>query len=169
MPNWCSNCLELQGSPENIKDVEKVFHNMVNKEQATGDGQLPDWSNLKQDWFFNIYSDDFKQEQHESFVVQYETRWAPNVEIVIEIAKKHNLTFVLEYEESGNLIYGRYVYDGKELKDFYLSDEEHDLYEWDENYEVCTFEGEEWESDTEIKEIILERKIKANQFEIIAI
>jgi hypothetical protein len=167
MPNWCSNYLTFQGSEKDVKAVEQDFKLMHDKVKETGHGQLPEWSKFDQDWFFGIYSDDFGQVRHESFNVQYETRWAPNIEQVLEIAKKHNLTFELEYEESGMLIYGRYVYDGKELKDYYLTDEEHDLYEWDEKIEFCTFEGKEWESDTEIKEVLLERKIKANQFEIV--
>jgi hypothetical protein len=100
-------------------------------------------------------------------VFQYQTKWSPNIEIVQEIAEHYKVDFVQDYEEMGNLIYGQARYYHNEiLQDIYLEDEDFEQYEYDEETDCYHFEDKEFDSDSEILQILLERKIK-NQFKII--
>jgi len=59
----------------------------------------------------------------------------------------------------GNLVYGRAIFSEKLLTDIYLEDEDFEQYEFDEETDSYSFEGENYESDSEILETLLERKI----------
>lgn len=63
----------------------------------------------------------------------------------------------------GNLIYGKATYKNRKLTDIYLEDEDFEQYEYDEETDYYHFEGEAYESDCEILETLLERKITKNQ------
>ena len=69
------------------------------------------------------------------------------------------MNFVQDYEEMGNLVYGRVTFSDKALKDIYLEDEDFETYQFDEETDTYHFEGEAYESDCEILETLLERKI----------
>lgn len=95
-------------------------------------------------------------------VFQYQTKWSPNIEIVQEIAEHYKVDFVLDYEEMGNLIYGQVSYYNGTLQDIYLEDEDFEQYEYNEETDKYDFEGKIYNSETEILEILLERKISNN-------
>jgi hypothetical protein len=67
----------------------------------------------------------------------------------------------MDYDEAGNLVYGKIIADKYGSRDVWLTDEDFDKFDYDENKDCYIFEGEEWESDSEIKDILLERKLKA--------
>jgi hypothetical protein len=69
---------------------------------------------------------------------------------------------VQDYEEMGNLIYGQARYYKGILQDIYLEDEDFEQYEYDEETDNYLFEGETYNNDTEILEMLLERKINNN-------
>lgn len=71
----------------------------------------------------------------------------------------YKVNFVQDYEEMGNLIYGRATYRDGILSDIFLDDDDFEIYEQDEETDLYHFEGEEYESDYEILETLLERKI----------
>ena len=73
------------------------------------------------------------------------------------------MNFTQDYEEMGNLIYGRATFYDKLLTDIYLEDEDFEQYGFDEETDTYHFEGEIYESDYEILETLLERKIKNQQ------
>ena len=105
-------------------------------------------------------------DNEETAVFQYQTRWSPNIEIIQEIAEYYKVDFVQDYEEMGNLIYGQAIHHNEILQDIYLEDEDFEQYEYDEENDCYHFEDKEYESDSEILQILLERKIK-NQSKII--
>ena len=111
--------------------------------------------------FFDLYFDN-----EETAVFQYQTRWSPNIEIIQEIAEYYKVDFVQDYEEMGNLIYGQAIHHNEILQDIYLEYEDFEQYEYDEENDCYHFEDKEYDSDSEILQILLERKIK-NQFKII--
>lgn len=90
---------------------------------------------------------------------QYETKWSPNIEVVQAIAEYYHVNFVQDYEEMSNLIYGRAIFSDKLLTDIYLEDEDFDRYQFDEEADTYHFEDEEHESNYEILETLLKRKI----------
>ena len=96
-------------------------------------------------------------------VFQYQTKWSPNIEIVQKIAEHYKLDFVQDYEEMGNLVYGKATYNNGTLQDIYLEDDDFEQYEYNEETDKYHFEGKIYESDCDILETLLERKIKRHQ------
>ena len=157
MANWCNNIIDFEGKPEAIEQIQQLFETMAKKEKEEEMGQLPDFVTQYNGYFFEIYWND-----DDIGFFQYQTKWSPNLEIVQEIAEYYKVNFVLDYEEMGNLVYGRAIFSDKLLTDIYLEDEDFDNYQFDEETDTYHFEGEIYESDCEILETLLERKI-ANQ------
>ena len=159
MANWCSNTVVFEGKPETITAIQELFQSMKEKEEKTEEGQLPEFiSKDNGGYFFNIYWNDGDEGQF-----QYETKWSPNIEVIQKIAEHYEVNFTQDYEEMGNLIYGRATFYDKLLTDIYLEDEDFEQYGFDEETDTYHFEGEIYESDYEILETLLERKIKNQQ------
>ena len=159
MANWCSNTVGFKGTPEAIDQIKWLFQAMATKEQQEQKGQLPYFVNQHNGgYFFDLYSDKDNTE-----VFQYQTKWSPNIEIVQEIAKHYKVDFVQDYEEMGNLVYGQATYNNGTLQDIYLEDDDFEQYEYNEETDKYHFEGKIHESDCDILETLLERKIKRHQ------
>ena len=159
MANWCSNTVVFEGTPEAITAIQELFQSMKEKEEKTEEGQLPEFiSKNNGGYFFNIYWNEGDEGQF-----QYETKWSPNIEVIQKIAEHYEVNFTQDYEEMGNLIYGRATFYDKLLTDIYLEDEDFEQYGFDEETDTYHFEGEIYESDYEILETLLERKIKNQQ------
>ena len=159
MANWCSNTVVFEGKPETITAIQELFQSMKEKEEKTEEGQLPEFiSKNNGGYFFNIYWNEGDEGQF-----QYETKWSPNIEVIQKIAEHYEVNFTQDYEEMGNLIYGKATYKNRKLTDIYLEDEDFEQYEYDEETDYYHFEGEAYESDCEILETLLERKITKNQ------
>ena len=127
---------------------------IADKQQSENKGQLPDFVTAEGGYFLDLYWND-----GDDGIFQYETRWAPNTEIVEQIAKYYKVDFTLDYEEMGNGIYGKITYKDGVLTDIYLEEEDFETYEYDEYEDAYHFEGETYEGDWEILETLLERKI----------
>ena len=158
MANWCSNTVAFKGNKKAIGKIQKLFLSMTEKEQTEEKGQLPDFITLDNCYFFDIY-----QNEGVKGVFQYQTKWQPNLEIVQKIAEYYKVDFVQDYEEMGNLIYGQAIHHNEILQDIYLEDEDFKQYEYDEEDDCYHFEDKEYDNDSEILEILLERKIKNQQ------
>ena len=155
MANWCNNRIIFEGKPEAIEQIQQLFKSMAEKEQKEKCGQLPDFvEDRNGGWFFDIYQDD-----DVIGIFQYETKWSPNIEVVQKIAEHYKVDFVQEYAEVGNQIYGKATYSEGILDDVCLSDEDLKQYHYDEVTDRYYFENEEYESDCEILEILLTRKL----------
>lgn len=159
MANWCSNTVVFEGKPEAIEQIQQLFKSMAEKQQEENCGQLPDFvEDSNGGYFFDIYQDD-----DVTGIFQYETKWSPNMEIIQKIAEHYEVNFTHDYEEIGNLVYGRATFYDKLLTDVYLEDVDFEQYEFDEETDTYHFEGNAYESDYEILENLLERKIKNQQ------
>lgn len=122
------------------------------KEAKENKGQLPEFVKMNTGYFFSI--------RVEGDAIQYETRWAPNTDILIMIADHFDLEFTHEFDEPMMMIYGKSEYRNKCISVIELDSDDTDLYEYDEEKDCWIFEGKSYESDYEIKEILLERKVK---------
>jgi hypothetical protein len=154
MANWCSNRVAFYGDVEAVRQIKVVFQTMLDKHRKSGVGQIPDFLNKENGYFFDIYWN-----EEDDGIFEYETRWSPNTEIVREIADHFCVGFLHEYSETGCLLYGRTVYKDGILTDTYLEWDDFDAYHFDDERDVYHFEGEDYESDLEILEILLVRKI----------
>lgn len=152
MANWCNNVVWFEADETTMQKIKEMFLQMAQKESETNCGQLPAFIQDDNDWFFAI-----RWEAED--VLYYDTRWSPNTEIVRQIADHYNVGFTLDYEELGCLVYGKATYAGGILTDIYLEQTDFDTYQFDEETDSYHFEGETYESDWEILETLLERKM----------
>lgn len=158
MANLCSNYIVFDGKQKAIREIHALFQYMKEREDETGHGQLPEFLNEDNGYFFDIY---WNEDDVDTY--QYTTRWAPNIEVVQQIAERYGLSFTLDYEEMGCLVYGRAIFSDGVLKDIYLENEDFDAYLWNEDEDTYYFEGETYFSEWEILDILLERKIQAGK------
>lgn len=150
MPNWCCNVVRFEAKPATIRNIKKLFNRLIKKEREQNAGQLPPFIKYQRGWFFNI--------RWEDGILYYLTRWAPNTDALVEIARRYHAGFTHEYEESGNLVFGKATYQNGELSDISLDSDDYYLFTYDEERNSYLFEGRYYDSDTEILEILLERK-----------
>lgn len=152
MANMCSNTLFFWGDEENLKQMRKTFKKMIEKQSFDNIGVLPGFASRdKKGFFFDIFTIDFE-------VIYYETKWVENIEEVLEIAKRYNLNFSLEYEELGNLLVGKTIYQDGNIVEYRLAREDFDKVIFDEETSKYKFEGGSYESMCDIFNIILSRK-----------
>ena len=111
-------------------------------------------SDKNRGYFFDILLEDG------DCIFNYQTRWSPNTEILLQIAEHFKVDFIYNYEEIGNQIYGVAVYSNNELTEIYLEEEDFEQYNYQRRNRHLFFEEENYESDYEILEILLKRKIK---------
>ena len=157
MANWCSNTVTFTGSGGATDKILQLFKTMMEHENKSKEGQIPDFAQEKNGYFFEIY---WNETEPCSF--QYETKWCPNIEVLYIISHHYNAGFVLDYAELGSCIFGRTTYHDQVIDDICLDFGDFDKYQYDEETDTYQFEGEEYQSDCKILDILLERKI-ANQ------
>ena len=163
MANWCSNSVAFEGNETALEQVRLEFIKMQILENEENCGQLPEFIlDKKRGYFFDILLEDG------GCIFNYQTRWSPNTEVLTQIAERFNVDFILDYEEIGNQIYGVAVYSNNELSEIYLEEEDFEQYDYHEETDTYFFEAENYESDFEILEILLKRKIQKIQSQILA-
>jgi hypothetical protein len=150
MANMCRNMAVFTGEQSQLEKIVMLFTHMAIKEKQEEKGQLPSFIKPDKDWFFNI--------EWDGDTLFYDTRWSPNLHAMQQIADHYQVGFILDYTETGNLIYGQASYEQGELRDIFLEPSDFDLYEYDEEADTYTFENNAYESSEDILEILLERK-----------
>lgn len=150
MANWCSNSVMFLGEQSQLIELEKLFNEMAEKERAENKGQVPPFIEEDGNWLFEI-SWDFD-------TLNYETKWSPNIELIKEVARHYDVGFVYGYCETGNGIFGEATLENGEFQDIFLEQADFDLYGFDEETDTYLFEGEAFDSDMEIMELLLDRK-----------
>jgi len=166
MPNWCYNFVTFSGKEEDLEKLHNVFLEMEKQENITNEGQLPEFAKISEQldlnrWFFELNIIDLG-------IISYSTKWVPNTLNLVAIADYFNLEFESEYDESGNLIYGKAIYKNGILEELDLDTDELLEINWieseiegeDDHY---LYRGEKYESDEEIKEMIWEEKYGKNE------
>ena len=149
MANWCRNTLAFEGNETALEQIKSKFRRMINLERSEQCGQLPDFVNPKVGgYFFDIIWDEGE------CIFNYQTKWSPHTDILIQIAKRHNVDFIHDYEEMGN------------LTEIGLDNDEFEQYHYDEETETYHFQGKIFDNDCEILEILLEEKINHMQPQI---
>ena len=163
MANWCSNSVAFEGDETTLEQVRLEFVKMQICENKENCGQLPEFiSDKNRGYFFDILLEDG------GCNFNYQTRWSPNTEILLQIAEHYKVDFIYNYEEIGNQIYGMIFYLNNEVNEICLEEEDFEQYEYHEETDSYFFEDENHESDYEILEILLKRKIQKIQSQILA-
>lgn len=148
MANWCSNFIQTDN-----EDVIDVFKYLAKKENIDGHGQTLDYFEDDRYLFSIVVEDGY---------ITCETKWAPPINTILNLSKRFDCRIELEYDEPSSLLFGKYIADKGEETAYFLTDEDFDLFEYDEEKDAYIFEEQEWESDSDIKELLLERKMNGN-------
>ncbi|MGJ1413102.1 hypothetical protein ACS126_06475 [Sphingobacterium lactis] len=149
MANWCNNIVMFTGEPRKLEEMEQLFQAMASREKETGRGQLPPFIQSDDGYLFDIYL--------EEGTLYYDTRWVPNTNILVQTADHFKAGFVHMYSEFAMGIFGEANYGQGILTDSRLDYEDFSRFEYDESG-VYLFEGQTYETDMEILELLLERK-----------
>ncbi len=152
MANWCYNIVSYEGGAKTIKQLKNLFLGLAQKEKKDLCGHLPEFISANEGWLFSI--------RWEDDVLYYETKWSPNLEIIKQVAEKYKVDYTHAYEEMGCLIYGEASYKYGILTDVFLDAIDFDSYIEIEAGNKWIFENNVYESDIEILEILLQRKIE---------
>lgn len=150
MANMCRNMAAFTGEPSQLQKIAMLFAHMAIKEKQEEKGQMPDFIIADKDWFFNI--------EWDGDLLFYDTRWTPNFRALQEVADHYGVGFILDYMETGNLIYGQATYEAGEMNDIYLEPSDFDLYDYDDDTDTYTFENSTYEDNEAILELLLERR-----------
>ena len=149
MANWCYNVVTFDNSNV-LEQLKNLFESLEEKCEKEEQGQLPDFIQNGERYMFSInWEDD---------TVSYETKWSPNFEEMKQIADYYKTEFNYYYEELGNLVYGVARYENSILTDTFLDNSDFDLFNQIEDEDKWMFEGQTYESEFDILEILLERK-----------
>ena len=91
MANWCSNSVAFEGNETAIEQVKLEFRKMQIRENKENCGQLPEFIlDKKRGYFFDILLEDG------DCIFNYQTRWSPNTEILLQIAEYFKVDFILQ-------------------------------------------------------------------------
>jgi hypothetical protein len=148
MPNWCSNYVTFSGDKENLNKLNNALIAAEKAEKAERQGQkIHSLESVIDGYFFEIYFD----ASDDSITLQFETRWAPNIEDIAQLCLEYELTAEHEYEECGCQIYGTTTYDidGTYI-DEQVNQEFLDLIEYDDESGLYLYNDESWESEMEL-------------------
>jgi hypothetical protein len=78
------------------------------------------------------------------------------------IANHYNVGFVLDYEESVCMVFGKTIYENEILQDYFLNQCDFQDCIYDVETDCHEFEGKSYDDKDEIMQILLDRKINNN-------
>ena len=146
MPNWCSNYVSFEGSEENIRKVDEIFEKMIQRQSISSQGEKPDFQEeILEGYYFDIAKQD-------SGIYSYETKWGPNV-LDLELIGRHcNVSFIVEFEELGNYVFGKAKFDVNQTDGLRIMELDHnDISDISYDEEDDSFVYKDQKSDSELK------------------
>ncbi|MEP2668921.1 MAG: hypothetical protein ABJH04_07995 [Cyclobacteriaceae bacterium] len=168
MPNWCLNSVVFSGTPDKIKLVLNLFQEMQQKEIKEKSGQLPDF--VEHDEYNSkfIFGIEMDQEVEgvffdEAASIRFDTKWSPIVPTIVQIADHFMVGFEYDYQEVGHQVYGKAVYSNKVLTEINLDHSDFEQFTYNEKSGDYTFNGVQFDSESEILEMLLEKKRLKNR------
>lgn len=123
MANYVSNSVRFIGDPAKVAEVRELFLQIEEKQKVSNLFHLPDFVKDERGHMLEIEPD--------GEWLNYETRWAPNLDLLQEVARHYALDFIARYEEPTNFIYGEAVFTSNQLH----------------HVAVTSFDGEDWYND----------------------
>lgn len=148
MANWCSNYLHATGG--NVQGLHELLESARRHTLEEHEG----WTMYGNHYLFDFDRNDDQWD--------FETRWNPPVEEILAICRVGGVSVEMDYVEMGLCIFGRMRYDHTtgNVIDICLDDSDFDRVEYDEDNDIYTFDGKEYDSEYEPLEIMLDAKWK---------
>lgn len=130
---------------------------MIQRQSISSQGEKPDFQwKILEGYYFDIA-------KQYSGVYSYETRWAPNI-LDLELIGRHcNVSFISNFEELGNYVFGKAKFninetDGLRIMELDHNDTSDILY--DEEDDSFVYKDQKSDSDYEFLEQIFRDKFK---------
>ena len=147
MPNWCNNFMTVSADAERFyNDLSEAYA------KAQGNGIQLAAAGENSDFMF---LDDVPILGE---IICYQTKWSPNIDDLRKFAEYYKIDIVVEFEETGNLIFGKWSHVGGVESMVELEDADWDLFTYNEETNDYLYKGERWECDIDILEDILKQK-----------
>jgi hypothetical protein len=156
MANWCSNIVQFTGESKQLENLQTLFEEMAAKEKETQEGQLPEF--VKSDSYLFFI-------QWDGGILYYDTKWTPNIDAIQQVADCFNCGFSYSYSEMANGIFGEAEYSDGVLTDVSLDWDDFSVYDYNKETDDYVFEGNNYNHEYEIFEILLERKRAINRLQ----
>jgi hypothetical protein len=153
MPNWCNNFLSFSG--ENAETAIQLFEELSERCSKTGEGCVPSFIVPSEQlrYFFDVSVDEG--------AINFESKWDPPLQTLERIGKLLDVAWFLEYVEYGNGVYGKATFSSlKGLADYPLDNADFEQYVYDEENDNYIYEGQEYECEDTILEILWDKKYK---------
>lgn len=155
----CANFLFIIGGEEfNKKSFMESFKVMKQKEKETNFYQFPQEIEETPE---NSHSmcDIVIDEGQET--LSFLSRWSNPTELLKDMGKHHKVSFRCDFDE-GIHYYGAifYYHETNSSKEVMLDEKDLAQYSYDDDLDVHFFRDKEWDSDTEILDILLTEKIE---------
>ncbi len=109
MPNYCSNSVRFIGSEQDVENARQLFKDIGRKQADTDRYHMPDFVTGDDGYMSEIETD-----ANEGWII-YETRWVPNIDVLLQIAERYELDFIAKYGEPMKGLYGEAVFTGGEV------------------------------------------------------
>ena len=103
MANWCSNSVVFIADDEKRRAIHALFADIQLKQEQDGRYHLPDFAKDESGVMTDIEID----ERHAA----YESRWVPNLQLLMQIADHYDAGFVSRFEERQNGVIGEARYE----------------------------------------------------------
>jgi hypothetical protein len=109
MANMCNNSVQFIGDPDIIEAIKALFEQIQKDQNETQKWSLPPYVTAP----FSIKQEIVVNEE----TIDYQTRWYPNFNGLIQIADHFGLDFANVYSQVTDSIYGEATYLNKEFND----------------------------------------------------
>jgi len=149
----CNNIVVFTGDPAALENVKALFKEIQDRQETTGQWYLPPYVTAESSHMLNIAID--------QNTINYDTRWLPNLQGLIQIADHYKLDFVSYYNELADWVFGEATYTKGNLLDICLDPADFQTYRFDPGTRLFSYNGQTFENETPVFEAMLEEK-KAN-------
>lgn len=151
MANWCSNSVVFSADEPTLEKIRNMFADIQQKQEAGGFYQLPSFAKSDK----GVMTDIVIAQNRFSF----ETRWEPNLELMIETAQFYGASFVSRFSEMANGIYGEASFADKTLRLVTLDPEDFMAVRYDPSLKGYPWDDDIFEYQGDLLDHILDRKI----------
>ena len=150
MPNWCSNSVVFLADEEKSQQIRGLFTEIQAKQTAGEEFHLPDFATGEDGFMLDITLDNRS--------ILFETRWVPNLELLMEIADHYEAGFVSKFLEMANGIYGEARYQDRTLTMVSLDIEDFKAIRYDKQKQGYPCGEDVFEYEGDLLDYILEQK-----------
>lgn len=150
MANWCNNYLVLSGTEAAIQNTLKVFSEIEEEQNQTGKYFLPEFVTAESSQMAGIVISEN--------TINYQTRWVPSLEALVQIARHTGVDFVSQYNELQMGIIGEATYQNGAFSNVRLDGNDLQQYHYDMGTATYLYDGQNHEDEWSVLMDLLENK-----------